>query len=644
VFSRWKLLVPILLIMALALWLRTATLGDQSYWFDEAQWVSKMVATPGLAAWLKQSDDANRDMVPLYFILQFGWYHHLFGTIESMRWLSVLFGMLVVLLTYQFGRELYGEQAGLLAALCCALSPLQIYYSQELRPYGLEAFLGLLAVYALYEALYRGGTRWWALNIVANSLLMWTHLFGLWLVVTEGLFLLFFHFRPFRRLLWWGVVNAALMIPVLLLVLTWKSPGDPPLGAHWLEVLSTWLCMDGFYLVLSVYYRTLSVPRDLFAGLPGFLPAAFPWIVAAFSLSLLGGVLLAILRARRSWRENTSSSCIPSLAGERNTVFFLWMWFALPALWILLFSVLVVPAFQLRYAIYSSPALYILAAAGLTGFSRRWIRYGAGALLIASMGVAAYLEITLPVRPDYMGAARYVQAQAEDGERVLWQPDLTRDTFDFNLDPRLPRIVPVGQARLRDEFEALEAALENGDGIWVLHGLWNADSAGVRAAALERYLEFRNIAYTKRMFLGRFDIAAYYCTRSPEYRSLTNPEELSRIKESITSFCPDDAPMRWIVRQALEKAGRLTEAADLCRRELEAIPAGGPEAAVLETKLWRIDWKDNQYEDAYLDLYVADLVGDLENLLQGMRAPADYRVGGSGSGAAGPRPPTSLLK
>ncbi len=592
--------ILIVLVAVVALWMRSAALDRQSLWYDEAHWAKPMMESPSLSAWMLRSDDANRDMVPFYFVLEYFWYHHVAGTVEGMRWLSVLIGMGVVLMTYCFGRELFGSWAALIAGCCCALSPLQIYYAQELRPYGLMALLGLVSMYALYKALYRGGKGWWALHLAANALLMWTHLFGLWLIGAEGIFLLARHRRPFRWLLGWGAANALPMVPLGVLVLTWSNPGQPPLYAHWTEMASAWLCMDAFYLATFVFYRRLSAPSDLFAGLPPVSLPLFALCLILHSVIALGGAFAYLCRPRR----------------EGDTALFLVAWYALPGALNVLFSLLIVPAFQLRYVIYSAPALYLMAGAGIAGLRRPGLRLMLAGTLIVSMGIAGIAAAFWPVRSEGRAAARFIQANIKRNERILWHPAFSQVNFEANQDPALPRVTVEQQAALHDEFADIESAIENGSGVWVVHELWNADCAIPRAAILERYLANRRIAFDKRLFLGRWDTAVYRCARLPEFRPFDEPEEMARLLKGAAPGT-NDLALRWNLCRALMKGGHYTLAAALCRRELEAAPDDPALAAAMERDLVRIGWNDSlekhgQHTDHYVGKWAWALARALE--------------------------------
>lgn len=128
-------------VLLLALVLRLARLSFQPLWWDEG-W-SLYFATTSVGQMLELT--AVDIHPPLYYLVLHSWIG-LFGpTPLSVRLLSVLAGMAAVPVAYLAGRRLGGRPAGLLAALLLAISPLHIFYSQEVRMYGLVTTLGVIA-------------------------------------------------------------------------------------------------------------------------------------------------------------------------------------------------------------------------------------------------------------------------------------------------------------------------------------------------------------------------------------------------------------------------------------------------------------------------------------------------------------------
>ncbi|HID28697.1 MAG TPA: hypothetical protein EYP19_01685, partial [Desulfobacterales bacterium] len=121
--------IGLLLITLLALALRLYRLDGQSFWADEmSSLVSAAKPVPRLL-----HDISNEIHPPGYHLTLKAWVG-IFGIGEAgVRSLSVFFGLALVLLTYLIGRRISGEWAGLVAAFLAAISPFQVYYSQEAR-------------------------------------------------------------------------------------------------------------------------------------------------------------------------------------------------------------------------------------------------------------------------------------------------------------------------------------------------------------------------------------------------------------------------------------------------------------------------------------------------------------------------------
>ena len=129
------LLLFLVLILALAAGLRFVELGAQSLWADEGN--SAALATRSFA---QISQDAANDIhPPLYYWLLRIW-AQAFGHSEiALRSLSAVTGVLLILAVAELGRLLFNDAVGIGAGFIAALSPFQVYYSQEARMYILVA-------------------------------------------------------------------------------------------------------------------------------------------------------------------------------------------------------------------------------------------------------------------------------------------------------------------------------------------------------------------------------------------------------------------------------------------------------------------------------------------------------------------------
>ncbi len=175
-------------VVVVGAWLRFATLGSQSYWFDEAQAAHELHLSFGS---MLNSMVVHETNPPLYFVLGWLW-ARVFGTGEvGLRSLSALAGTAVIPIAYLCGRELVSRRAGLLAAALTALSPFMIWYSQEAREYMLLAALCAASLLYFAKAWHRPTTGNVALWGVFSALAVLTHAFAGFLVAPEALWLLY---------------------------------------------------------------------------------------------------------------------------------------------------------------------------------------------------------------------------------------------------------------------------------------------------------------------------------------------------------------------------------------------------------------------------------------------------------------------
>jgi 4-amino-4-deoxy-L-arabinose transferase-like glycosyltransferase len=93
---------------------------------------------------------------PLYYVVLGGWLRVIGSSPEMARFLSVLFGTALVPLAYRVACRLFDRVAGLTTAAVVTLAPFAIYYSQEVRMYGLVTLLGLASVYFFIELMEVG--------------------------------------------------------------------------------------------------------------------------------------------------------------------------------------------------------------------------------------------------------------------------------------------------------------------------------------------------------------------------------------------------------------------------------------------------------------------------------------------------------
>ncbi|MDH4209478.1 MAG: glycosyltransferase family 39 protein, partial [Anaerolineae bacterium] len=183
--------VLILLLIILAFALRVYQLDAKSIWFDESHSLNRasldlLSIASGKQIW---GGRVVQDIthVPFYFFL-LHFLIKLAGDSDfTLRFLSVLFGVLTVPLIYFIGKKLCHARIGLWAALLATFSPFYLWYSQEARMYTLLVFLGLLSVYCLLRAIGEDKVGWYAIYAATTTAMLYTSLFSFGLFAFEGL-------------------------------------------------------------------------------------------------------------------------------------------------------------------------------------------------------------------------------------------------------------------------------------------------------------------------------------------------------------------------------------------------------------------------------------------------------------------------
>lgn len=439
-----------LAVLVLASFLRLYRLGHQSLWADEmSSLVTAVKPVPQLLY-----DISNEIHPPLYHLMLKVWIS-VFGTSEAgIRSLSVLFGIVLVGLTYLLGRRIFGGQVGLLAAFLAAIAPFQVYYSQEARMYMPLAAVGAAAVYSFVRfleqenAVERGGGRraavwsWAAAYVLANGAGLWLHysypivlvmeslLYGLWLALTWRR-----RAGPPRALRW-----AVMQFLVLAVYLPWL-----PIGYR---QVSTWPAISaphGLAFIVEEALRLFSLGQSVD-------PQRVGWTLALFAVLFVVGLLPYSM----GYRQGDSRS--PRF---RVTAYVLIVCYALFPVLMMYGLSLLRPAYRPKFFLVGSPAFSIILARGILG--PLWLcRTTTTAARLASgvWGVTCLVLVVMPIlgslnsyyydpryaRDDYRGIAEYVQAVERAGDAVLLNAAGQKDVWNYYYRGDLP-VYPLPRQR-----------------------------------------------------------------------------------------------------------------------------------------------------------------------------------------------------
>jgi len=458
VCSRYMSIVAILTVLLVALALRTHNLAGESAWFDEIVSIEHLDA-PNAVAFLQQERAEDPPMLPVYFALEYAWSRLVSSSVLGLRVLSIVLGMLTLLLLYKLACDMYGRAAGTVAAMCCALCPAQIYYSQEIRMYSLVMLLALVSVYTYLKAIRDGGRWWAAVHVAANVLLMATHLFAVLLVFVEGCFLIVFRWRELRRAMWWIAVHLVLLIPLGLWVAQMNFPKLDDM-ASWIELPTLRSLEINFLLYtgksyappLSVYARAIE---------PGRL-----WLDRALMIAFMCAM------ARVAWytlkrvadAKNDADGKPPRVFIEQFML--LLAWCAVPQLVLFAASYILQPCFVPRYLLYCSTPFYIFAGGAVASLRRPAAKLMSVSVLLILYASQLTFALSGPLRADWRSAAEVVETRGAPNDKVVVQYTHNARSFRFNSQIDERRITSGGT--LEELCGIAVGETQNGPAVWVV--------------------------------------------------------------------------------------------------------------------------------------------------------------------------------
>ncbi|MCH7641625.1 glycosyltransferase family 39 protein, partial [Patescibacteria group bacterium] len=166
----------IFLILLLGLILRLVAI-NQSLWLDEA---IGAIAVRDFSYSGLITDFLKFDNHPPLYYLDLKTWTSVFGYSElALRFHSVLYGVLTVLVTYLIAKKLVGGKNKLfpiLSSLLLATSQIHIYYSHEARMYSMVAFLASLAFYSFLFLIEKKNNKnyYWVLFSFSITSLVFT--------------------------------------------------------------------------------------------------------------------------------------------------------------------------------------------------------------------------------------------------------------------------------------------------------------------------------------------------------------------------------------------------------------------------------------------------------------------------------------
>ena len=441
-----KLLVCLFILIGFGL--RVMRLSFQPLWGDEG-WSFYFATLPWPDMLAKTAADIHP---PLYYALLHLWLQGAGGGPEVARFLSVGWGTLLIPVGYCLGRWLEKDRQpgpiGLAVAGVISVAPMAIYYSQEVRMYGLVTLLGAVSTLLFVRLLDGRRGAFWPYSLI-TTFILYTHYYGLFIPACHG-WVWLIRYRRIPKQPRTDLLKA--MIGAGLLFLPWVIYSWSQL-AHYVENKVT---VEGYHSLglgefLNSYLTTFSLGH-LSDRLQPLHWGALGFVLLAFG----GGV--ALWRSRSGgWYLIPLYLLVPLICG-----------------WLVNLISPFTPRYFERTLLIAAPAWWVLVAVGLVRLGRKQVLLGG---LVASLLLGANIVNLL----DFYGLPRYPEADYRPllatVSAIAGEDDVLLASFQWQLgyyhaylpDPH-PQLVSVpgwGQIWGRDPAR-MAADLE----ILLAHTVW----------------------------------------------------------------------------------------------------------------------------------------------------------------------------
>lgn len=584
---------PLLGLLLLGMGLRLLRLTWQPLWADEGYSIYFATEDPARILWLTARDIHP----PLYYLLLHLW-QQIFGgaTPFDLRLFSVTLALPAIALIALLARQRFAgrRRLALIATCLLAVSPMHLFYSQEVRMYGLAMTMGLAATIAFgqamaprHKSLDRSSGRWWlAYCLLATASLYTLYYTGLLLLahLLWALWVTRFNPRQLRILFW-------VYLGIVLLYLPWvfytatelMTYVEDKVGADQDAPL-------GLFAYLS---------RHLLTFLAGHLTPS-TWSPLWRAIGIFGILLPLLALLRRAKPLATTAD------GKFHTYGLLWFCLLIPTTLAFVINRLYpfFPDGGERLLLLVLPYFLLLLALALDQTWQRW-HVGKVALLTlllsATGGIGIFYTLSRHTDDDYRPLLRQVVQQGTDQDTLLatfpWQVGLWRAYApELGLDlqhgdgPQLHLVSERSVTWDRPIQEAINRALVEGT-LWY-PGLRTIGST--LPTEIGTFLEERATLLVEQWY-GNTTLWAWHTLSPSVLMPMTidfGPVQLTDAGVSATTAASANTPLRvdlaWLAADALVDHGmtlRLQRAGQTwANRDLEQlapttgllIPAGLP--------------------------------------------------------------------
>jgi hypothetical protein len=342
-----------------------------------------------------------------YYVLLRGWLGllKLVGAAPNevlLRLPSAVFAIAAAVVVFWLGRRLFGRVAGLVAGGLFLANFLQMILAQTARAYSLGLLLMCVSWLALFIALEKNSTRWWALYVAAGVLSVYSLLFSGLVIVSHVL-----------------AVGALLVLPT-----PWRAMARSALRRYAVSTALTFLFVLPVGIDAAVHGGPVWVPPAHFNDVRLFIHVlaggsrAYEYLV--FATAGLAFVLAAAVYVPRLAKLTRGSAATFGAAVALGS------WFATP---IVISFALTRPGLNLhlfypRYLVVVVPPLCLLAGLAVQALPLRALQ----ALLALALAVVAWTPLmdyyAVAQVQDFKDPMSWMQQRYQAGDGIVCDPDV----------------------------------------------------------------------------------------------------------------------------------------------------------------------------------------------------------------------------
>lgn len=463
------LTIPILILAAL---LRFYNNTSVALWHDEA-FSALYIRYPFAEMMHRIGLDVHP---PLYYLILRAWTFFTGEGLLSLRFLSIIFGVLTVWAVYLFVKAAFKNRTlALLSALFIAINPFQIQYALEARMYTLGTFLVAWSSYFLARALDLEGEtakKYWLAYALTICAALYTHYYLLFSVGAQGIFILLYFFRHKRLKDLGGAIAAYTGAAILYL------PWLPTLlyqirqveAQYWIPPMNRWSIPGTFW-------------KMIFGG-TGIRNHVL--VISSIAVILLIIYFMKRVRNFQKWH-----------------VFF---GMTIPFITAIILS-LRSDIYLDRYFVFASVYFTILLVMAVNALPKFWLKWAVTICIAAAVIFAFYRnwkELDIKNKPGMAAASEIVNLQAQKNDKIIVGSSFIYFTFKYyNETAILPQLIsdrPIkdiphfsGTAILTDNDLILDLnKFAKGQTVWLL---WTTGFGGSKPRVPKNWNEQNETKY-----------------------------------------------------------------------------------------------------------------------------------------------------